>query len=144
MDYEGYATVELVPKLPNHKGEVYVLLFDDGLSSKEFYVGQTSRFLGRMDDYFWAESAAATDFKVGIAIRYFSQKLGGRVFAKHKAVDDPRAEEKRILELLRGHPLLNDQGLWYDYKTSNLIEVEDRIVSKCNEIVAFTGRSETR
>ena len=51
---------------------VYVLfhLEDGSEAATPFYVGQTGRFSGRMTDYGIAAFAAATDFKVGEAIKH--------------------------------------------------------------------------
>ena len=139
FDYNGFSEHEVAPRLDDHVGEVYVLVFKNGTVEVPFYVGQTRRFLGRMDDYFWADFQAATDFKVGMAIKYFYSQPNGRVVARHKLVHNPHAEEKVILAEFKSSqtPLLN--GVAYDYRTAVLREVLDQVHIRCREILSHAG-----
>ena len=84
-----------------------------------FYVGESSRHLGRLGDYVAARFSASTDFKVGHAARMLLG-LGCEVVVRYKAVSDRRAEEKRLIAAyeLAGLQLLNTlEG--YRYQTAD-------------------------
>ncbi len=140
-DFAGFDDIELTPKHDEHHGDVYVLLFSKDGIEVPFYVGQSTRFHGRMDDYFWAMFSAATDFKVGMAIHYLCVSLNGRVIARHKRVSDPRANEKAILEHFNssGNLLLNNE-CGYNYKTDKPEEIAESVHRRCREIVAHAER----
>jgi len=92
-----------------------------------FYGGQTTRLWGRVDDYARPDFNAATDFKVGIAVRHLLA-CGFAVVVKYKAVANRNAEEETMLRSLReqGFTLLNDlRG--YDYRTADQAEEQRRI-----------------
>jgi hypothetical protein len=134
FDYTAFNEFEFIPRRPDHVGEVYILIFKLGDTEVPFYVGQTTRFHGRMDDYFWADFQAATDFKVGVAIQYLCQTLTGSVLVRHKLVPDLPAAEKEIIKdfTALGMPLSN--GFAYDYKTAALEDVTRQIHIKCHQI----------
>ena len=141
FDYEGFTEFELAPRLKDHAGEVYVLVFKTRDADIPFYVGQTKRFLGRMDDYFWADFQAATDFKVGMAIQYFCDQPGGKVLVRHKLVADPGAEERKLIAQFKSSGLLLLNGSGYDYKTAAMQNELDKVHDKCREIIAHSGSS---
>ncbi len=137
LDYDGFQQIELVWKADDHNGCVYILIFSkDGLEIP-FYVGQTARFFGRMDDYFWASFQAATDFKVGEAIRHFCGLTGSKVLARYKMCAKPRTEEARVIAQLReqGAVLLNGE-LGYDYKAADEQKQATEVRMKCDAIIA--------
>jgi hypothetical protein len=91
-----------------------------------FYVGQSSRNIGRFGDYISAKYTAPTDFKVGEAIKYFKSKKY-EVFIKYKELKNSKEEEKKLIENVREElqkynknniKLLNDIN-GYNYQTSN-------------------------
>lgn len=124
MDFEGFAVLEFPRKSSERKEFVYVFCWIDGGVEVPFYVGQTSRMWGRLDDYYWAVFSACTDFRVGEAIRYLCAK-GYRVVVRYKQCADGRACENDIIGKLHqdGRTLLNDAA-GYDYRTA--IEADER------------------
>lgn len=97
-----------------------------------FYVGQTTRNVGRFGDYISAKFSASTDFKVGEAVKYL-RNLGYDVAIEYKEIEgvNRRAEESRIInEYRRNYELLNDLP-GYDY--SRAIEKDERL--KIHEFV---------
>lgn len=120
MDFASFTELDFQCRTKDHVGEVYIIFFVKSGVAIPFYVGQTSRFLGRMDDYFWASYAAPTDFRVGEAIQYFSRNH--RVIIRHKLSPKPLADEAEIIRALesKGAPLLNVQhGLSYSYQVNS-------------------------
>ena len=81
MNFEGFTVVDFPPIKPNTAKFVYVLCWVGESEDVPFYVGQTTRIWGRLDDYYWAMLSAPTDFRVGEAVRYLSAK-GYRVVVK--------------------------------------------------------------
>ncbi len=111
--------VEMV--FPEHGGIVYVLCFipPNADSSIPFYVGESSRHIGRFGDYVSAKFSASTDFKVGEAIKHLrSMKL--EVTIKYLLCDDRKEREKLLLQKLmtEGYLLLNQLGN-YNYRIAN-------------------------
>jgi hypothetical protein len=136
MDFKDFEELEF-PQAPSERvGEVYVLLFVMSSGEIPFYVGQTMRFTGRMDDYFWAQFTASTDFKVGEAVRYFRDELGHRIIVRHKQSSSRREEEKSIIDRLQneGFRLLNHCPN-YDYKAANEADVRKAIRSYCDTLL---------
>ena len=70
---------------PQYKKIVYILYFKDKNTNIEipFYIGESSRGIGRFYDYLMAQFAASTDFKVGEAIRHFQGQGNPRVRSLH-------------------------------------------------------------
>ena len=135
MDFKDFEELEF-PQAPTERvGEVYVLLFVMKSGETLFYVGQTMRFTGRMDDYFWAQFTASTDFKVGEAIKYLRDELGYRIIVRHKPSSNRLGEEKSIIDGLRneGVRLLNGCPN-YDYKAANEIDVRKAIRAYCDTL----------
>jgi hypothetical protein len=64
MKLEGFNTIDFGT---SREGVVYVFFVATETEEIPFYVGETDRFQGRMDDYVRAQFAAPTDFKVGEA-----------------------------------------------------------------------------
>jgi len=103
------------PATPNI---VYILYTEMKGSQIYFYVGQSSRNIGRIGDYVSAKFTAPTDFKVGEAIKYIRGKnLPIRVL--YRETQDPISEENKLIQKLRSnYTLLNDLRS-YDYTKSN-------------------------
>lgn len=73
-----------------------------------FYVGESSRHVGRIGDYVSANFTASTDFKVGEAVKFLRQR-GLEVLVRFWECTDRKLEEKRVINILRAsHLLLND------------------------------------
>jgi hypothetical protein len=95
---------------PNGGKIVFVLHYSlqDGIEPLPFYVGESSRHVGRFADYVAADFSAPSDFKVGEAVSFLRSK-GLRVIIRFWESADSKAEERRILRDLRGtFRLLND------------------------------------
>jgi len=109
---------------PSKKEIVYQIgiILNDSFSP--FYIGQSSRNIGRLGDYISAKFSASTDFKVGEAVRYLYNK-NYQVVVRYSPSDNKLEDESRLLIKCKriGLPMLNDlKG--YDYKTA--IEMEER------------------
>jgi hypothetical protein len=113
-------------EFPKHGNIVYILCYilNEGSPPIPFYVGESSRHVGRFGDYISGKFSASTDFKVGEAVKHFIKK-GFRVVVKFNEVKNRKEEEKRILKILKSNfRLLNDlEG--YAYKTS--LEKKERL-----------------
>lgn len=97
---------------------VYVVFFLKGENEQYFYVGQSTRHIGRLGDYISANFTAATDFKVGQAIKYLREK-GFSVGVAYEETTNSKEKEQGIAQELRqlGFKLLNDLP-GYDYRTA--------------------------
>ena len=71
IDFSTFAEMEF----PQHRDIVYVFLYvpDEGAEPVPFYVGESSRHVGRFGDYMSANFTASTDFKVGEAVKYLQK-----------------------------------------------------------------------
>jgi hypothetical protein len=135
MNIEEFRVVDFQPRIGS--GFVYILYCDSGGRPLPFYVGETQAIWRRLDDYYWAQFDASTDFRVGEAVRYLHAK-GLRVMARYKPSEDRRNGERSIIGEFRaqGIELLNDlRG--YDYRTakedeerSKIQRFIDRLISK--------------
>ncbi|MGC2422775.1 MAG: hypothetical protein WA666_00250 [Nitrospirota bacterium] len=114
IDFDAFEEIAF----PERCDIVYVFHYICGEGILPFYVGESSRHFGRFGDYISANFSAATDFKVGEAVKYLREK-GLGVVVKFKASQNRKEEEKRIIKHLRGtFRLLNDlKG--YHYKSSD-------------------------
>jgi len=84
---------------PKKSHIVYVIGINFRRRFVPFYVGQSSRHVGRLGDYVSANVTAFTDFKVGVAIMHLTRR-GYRILVKFKASDDPIQEEKQLCQLI--------------------------------------------
>ena len=129
MNFEGFTTVDFPPLNHEIPRFVYVLCWVNELEEVPFYVGQTTRIWGRLDDYYWATLSAPTDFRVGEAVRYLGAK-GLRVVVKYKHVADSRSYEREViaeLRELRGtDSLLNDLRA-FDWKNADAFKERLRV-----------------
>jgi len=118
MDFSFSDFVEM--EFPQHKEIVYVLFFANEENDYEapFYVGESSRGIGRFGDYISANFSASTDFKVGETVRYLRER-GFKVRIKYKECEDRKAEERKIINILQKKSLLLNELEGYNYTTSN-------------------------
>ena len=116
MDFSGFVSVDFPAMNDQVKEFVYVLCWTGGSREVPFYVGQTTRFWGRMDDYYWAQFSACTDFRVGEAVRYLAKR--GAVAIKYKSCINSREEEKVLIEQIGRKNLLNGLPA-FDYTKSD-------------------------
>lgn len=116
-------------------GFVYVLSWVREGVEIPFYVGQTDRFPGRMNDYRLANFKACTDFCVGEAVKYLQSK-NYPVVVRHKASPDPPKDEKGIIRnlLVSGVRLLNCLPR-YDYRTDSEDEERKAVHQFCEMLV---------
>jgi hypothetical protein len=123
MDFKAFKVVDFprakgsLPGPPD--GCVYVFFWVGDGVEHPFYVGQTQRFSGRMDDYRLANFKACTDFRVGEAVKYLEDINKYHIIVKYRASTDPGKEEHEIIRelLLEGVRLLNCLPS-YDYPTA--------------------------
>jgi len=128
MRFEDFSTVDFPSAMKGDAGSVYVgfiyvLCWVDGAEETPFYVGETHSLSNRMNDYFWADFQASTDFRVGEAVKYLNTR-NLRVVARYKVSADREKEERAIINALheQGRCLLNDLRPSYDYRIANQIE----------------------
>jgi hypothetical protein len=123
-------------EFPRHKDIVYVFHFHTDKTPQPipFYVGESSRHVGRFGDYMSANFSASTDFKVGEAVKYL-RNYGARIFVKFKETHDRREEEKVLLhKLRRSVKLLNDlKG--YRYGEADIDDERQKIHRFMEEIL---------
>jgi hypothetical protein len=134
-----FHTVDFPPRqgdLPG-RGERHVYVFCWKANGKDipFYVGQTNRLHGRMDDYQSAQFAASTDFRVGEAIRYLRDQRSLRIVVLYKESRDSVKDEYTLIRDLQlsGLRLLNSLP-GYDYRKADKDE-ERRTVQKFCEML---------
>ena len=118
IDFDAFDEWEF----PKHFDIVYVFHYvrSESTDLRPFYVGESSRHVGRFGDYMSANFSASTDFKVGEAVKYLHQR-GLRVVVKFRKSLDRKADEKHLLQNLRGtFRLLNDlKGYRYGSADTN-------------------------
>jgi hypothetical protein len=100
---------------PEIKDIVYVIGVSTDSDFYPFYVGQSSRHIGRFGDYISAKFSAATDFKVGQSIEYLTNN-GFKVEFKYRSTLNPIIEERELIDLI--NPVLNTTK-GYKYKNSD-------------------------
>jgi len=97
LDFSQFQEIEF-PAYPNI---VYVLCYirAEDTEAIPFYVGESSRHIGRLGDYVSAKFSAVTDYKVGEAVKYLQEK-NIRVVIRFRKSDARKKEEKYIHQLL--------------------------------------------
>ena len=124
---------------PANGAIVYALCFvRTGQTARvPFYVGESSRHVGRFGDYVSGQFSASTDFKVGEAVKCL-RELGYQVIIKYKESTNRKTDEASLIACLKSqqHRLLNDlEG--YDYRSGTTKEVErDRVRRFVKELVS--------
>lgn len=141
MELEEYSVLDFPPvrgSLLTTDRFVYIFCWvaDDGVEVP-FYVGQTDRLSGRMNDYCLANFTACTDFCVGEAVKYLKGAKNYRVVVRHKPSPDPKRDEKTLIRCLMV------SGVWllnclprYDYRTDNAAEERETIHRFCDMFTA--------
>lgn len=119
-------------EFPKNISAVYIIFLIKNGEELPFYVGETGRFLGRVNDYLSANFKAATDFKVGEAIKYF-QELGCRVIIKYRSSENRKNEQDDLIRHFQnsGIRLLNELA-GYNYKTADKDEERKKIKEFCD------------
>ena len=108
---------------------VYVLCFvrTGQTAPVPFYVGESSRHVGRFGDYVSSQFSASTDFKVGEAVKCL-RALGYQVIIKYKESTSRKTDEALLIALLKSQQLtlLNDlKG--YNYRSATPEDERDRV-----------------
>jgi hypothetical protein len=139
MSFEDFAVADFPiarSSVSPPEGFVYVFCWvADGVETP-FYVGQTNRFSGRMNDYSLANFKACTDFCVGEAVRYLKTKRYP-VVVRYKPSLNPPKDEKEIIRrlLVSGVWLLNCLPR-YDYRTDSEAEEREVVRRFCDMFTA--------
>ena len=118
---------------------VYVFYFEKNGSRTPFYVGQTYRFSGRLNDYKIGSYGAPADFRVHHAIKYFV-KNGYKITVETEANiqeegERINAERQKITELLKRGPQLLNSFPSYNYKISEKDNEEKLVHEICDVII---------
>jgi hypothetical protein len=94
-----------------------------------------------MGDYYSAQFAASTDFRVGKTIKFFAQERQCGIQVRFKQSDHGRQEEVRIIRelLLLGYHLLNSLP-GYDYLVANKNNEQEVIQRFCRMILLQAER----
>jgi hypothetical protein len=111
MDYSNYHSFPL----PEIIDIVYIIGVKTESDFHPFYVGQSSRHVGRFGDYLKPNFSAATDFKVGQAIEFLTNN-GFKVEFKYRSTLNPITEERELIDII--NPVLNTSR-GYNYKNSD-------------------------
>lgn len=139
FDFSGFS--ELV--FPRHGDIVYVLCFKSAGMDEfiPFYVGESSRHVGRFGDYVAAHFSASTDFKVGYAARILHER-GCEVVVRYKPVTDRRKEEKILIAIYQaaGLKLLNALGS-YEYQKAQMLDEIAKVAGFIEQILCQYGAS---
>ena len=120
---------------PEDKDIVYVLRFKQPGTNVmiPFYVGQSRRGTRRIGEYVSAQFAAATDFKVGVAVKAL-RTTGYEVFVSYQPSNNRRKDEAELIKRYtnQGHKLLNAEPS-YNYrsaqKEAELARIEQFVVA---------------
>jgi hypothetical protein len=138
MQEDKFTTVPF----PEDTDIVYVLKYrrPGELNLIPFYVGESGRGTRRIGEYVSAQFAAATDFKVGVAVRAFRAK-GCDVFVSHQESTNRRADETELINRYTqlGHKLLNAVPS-YNYKSAEKSAEQARIERFVIEVLQATTR----
>ena len=131
--FDGFNDIEF----PRCRDIVYAIYFQVHDKDTYFYVGESSRHIGRLGDYLSAQFSAPTDFKVGEAIKYLLS-IGYEVGVKYKESQSRKVDEKSVLdELRKNSKMLNDLP-GYDYKTAD--EMKEKL--KIHDFIRSLFREE--
>lgn len=111
FDLSDYKEIEF----PQYQTIVYVLFFVNKEIGDEipFYVGMSSRGIGRIGDHIMANFYAPTDFRVGEAVRNLRER-GFDVRIKYKECDERKTEKRRIISILKSKARLLNEIEGYD------------------------------
>jgi len=142
MNFDGFTTIDFAPR--SGPGFVYVLCWVAEEGEVPFYVGETQSAWGRLNDYYWADFQASTDFKVGEAVKHLYAG-NRRVIAKYKASTDRLRDQNAIIAALRaeGRTLLNDcRG--YNYRTADENNERVRIREFIDALLSNNGTTDPK
>jgi hypothetical protein len=130
--FKEYQTISF----PANSDIIYIIGIEEKDRFIPIYVGESSRNIGRFGDYISAQFSAATDFKVGVAVKYLMEKRGYKVVIKYKNSSNRRKEQDDVIQDIKmdGFRLLNDlKG--YKYKAAKQDEQIRKIEDFIEEII---------
>lgn len=130
LSTEWGACLETAPTdLGSH---VYAIVVTTQNGRFPLYVGQTGRLGARIGDYATAQFHAATDFRVGEAVKYLRTEKTCRVDFFYRPSEAQMQDEKVLIRefLLAGFTLLNFLAA-FDYKTANRDEEQSFVHRFC-------------
>jgi hypothetical protein len=139
--FQEFAEVDFPPPkgaLPGPPGGyVYVFFWANKNVEIPFYVGETARLSGRMNDYAIASFSACTDFQVGEAARYLRDVKNCRIVVKYKPSAEREKEEKYLTRelTLAGIRLLKCLPS-YNYRDSDSGEERAVVQRFCNMLIS--------
>ncbi len=142
--FEDFAVVDFPPvkgSIPEgRKGFVYVMCWIGGEIEVPFYVGETDRLSGRMNDHRLRSFKATADFRVGECIRYLRERKNCRVIVRYKGSSDSETKRKReeddiIEELHLSGALLLNHFRGYSYRVDKEIEESERLQKFCEAAI---------
>jgi len=143
MDFSDFKELEFPPT----SDIVYILYFrrPDDNSEVPFYVGVSSRHIGRIGDYVSAKYSAQTDYKVGEAIKLM-RSSGLYIGIKYKETMNRKKEEREIINKLGEDYLLLNVLKGYDYKKSNKEQDKNKIHEFVQKIInkIYTTRNDNK
>lgn len=113
---------------PEYKNIVYIIGIDVGEKFYPFYIGESSRSIGRFSDYISANFSASTDFKVGEAVKFFKEQ-NYIVSIKFQKSDDRKREEIELTKNYRNKYFLLNDLVGYDYEKADVQIEKDRILN---------------
>ncbi len=127
-------------EFPQPKKIVYILYFKEKNANEAipFYIGESSRGIGRFCDYISAQFGAPTDFKVGEAVRYL-RELGFTVGIKYKESSDRKKEEKAFIDRLKKNHRLINELKGFNYKSAMKQDERARIRDFVETLVLEKG-----
>ncbi len=112
-------------EFPTSSDIVYVIGVELRGKFVPFYVGESTRNVGRIGDYVSKQPSAPTDFKVGNVVSHLISR-GYRVVVKYGESEQRRTDEKQLKNEYRaaGFILLNGkQKIRIDQFVSNLVGI---------------------
>lgn len=140
--FREFAEVDFPPPegtLPGPPGGyVYVFFWVNKNAEIPFYVGETARLSGRVNDYAIASFSACTDFQVGEAARYLKEVKNYRIIVRYKQSAEREKEEKYLTRelTLAGIRLLKCLPS-YDYRNSDPDEERAVVQRFCNMLISL-------
>ena len=141
VNFQEFSVMDFLPR--SEPGFVYVLSWVSDSEEAPFYVGQTQSIWGRLNDYYWAQFQASTDFRVGEAIKHLHAR-NLRIVVRYRASANPREEERAIIDEFQegGRRLLN--GLrGFDYRTANQDDERVRVQRWVDSLVEVPKKDRT-
>jgi hypothetical protein len=128
---------EVIP-FPEQPNIVYVVAFRRGSDYVPFYVGQSTRNIGRIGDYVSAQFSCSTDFRVGRTVRLLKER-GCEIVVAYKPSSNPRGEERELKTKFKDLGFLQlDELDGYDYRHSTEDQELERLRQFVNRLA--TGR----